>query len=190
MGICTEQRFLDFFKSLSRCREHNCRQNVWSLQWQHRMDTLSQTQYWFQTMPANLIDHTIQLSSGLKTLSLPFKMSKTHPLSPKLQLLAVILLGNPLHSSVFTFRKSKTTAKYKYFIDRWKIFCIRESENCYTPSVNSNLEFLCDLYKNACYYSRLSSTPSALSTMAHIDGYRKLSDHPFISTFMKGIYNH
>ena len=59
------------------------------------------TQYWFPTMLAHLIDHPIHLPSGLKALPLPFKPSKAHPLSPKLQLLAVIRSGNTLHSSVF-----------------------------------------------------------------------------------------
>ena len=45
------------------------------------------TQYWFPTMLAHLIDYLIQLPVGIKTLSLPFKPSKGHPLSPKLQFL-------------------------------------------------------------------------------------------------------
>ena len=67
------------------------------------------TQYWLPEMLAHLIDHPIQLSSGLKTLYLPFKPSKGHPLPPKLQLLAVILSGNPLHSSVFGEKLKKSS---------------------------------------------------------------------------------
>ena len=66
------------------------------------------TQYWFPTMLAHLIDHPIQFPSSLKTFSLPFKPSKAHPLSPKLHLLAVILSGNPLHSSVFREKLKKS----------------------------------------------------------------------------------
>ena len=62
-------------------------------------------------MLAHLVDHPIQLPSGLKTLSLPFKPSKAHPLSPKLQLLAVILSGNPLHSSVFQEKLKKSSSQ-------------------------------------------------------------------------------
>ena len=70
------------------------------------------TQYWFPTILAHLIDHPIQLPSVLKTLSLPFKPSKAHPLSPKLQLLAVILSGNPLHrSSVFPEKLKKSSSQ-------------------------------------------------------------------------------
>ena len=65
------------------------------------------TQHWFSTMFTHLIDHPIQLPSSLKILYLPFKQSKAHPLSPKLQLLAVILSGNPLHSLVFREKLKK-----------------------------------------------------------------------------------
>ena len=85
--------------------------------------------------------------------------------------------------------KPKTAVKYKSFIDRWKRFCIQGSENCYTPSMNSVLKFLYYLYKNGCYYTGLSSACSALSTIMLIEGYSKLSDHPLISKFMKGIYS-
>ena len=67
------------------------------------------TQYWFPTMLVHLIDHPVQLPSDLEILSLPFKPSKAHPLSPKLQLLAVILLGNDLHSLVFREKLKKSS---------------------------------------------------------------------------------
>ena len=67
------------------------------------------TQYWFPTMLVHLIDHPVQLPSDLEILSLPLKPSKAHPLSPKLQLLAVILSCNPLHSSVFREKLKKSS---------------------------------------------------------------------------------
>ena len=66
------------------------------------------TQYWLPTMLVHLIDHPIQLPSSLKTLSLLFKPLKSHP---KLQLLAVILLGNPLHNSVFRGKLKKSSSQ-------------------------------------------------------------------------------
>ena len=68
-------------------------------------------------------------------------------------------------------------------------FCIRGSENYYTPSVNIVLKVLYYLYKNGCYDSELSSVRSALSTIVHIEVYSKLSDHPLVSKFMRGFYN-
>ena len=53
------------------------------------------TQYWFPTMLPHLVDHHLQRHLGLKMLSLTFKPSEAHPLSPKLQLRALILLGKP-----------------------------------------------------------------------------------------------
>ena len=78
--------------------------------------------------------------------------------------------------------KSKTTVKYKSFIATWKIFCIWGSEY-------SALKFSYYLYKNGCCYPRLSSACSVLSTIVHIEGYSKPSDHPLISEVMKSIYN-
>ena len=156
------------------------------------------TQYWFPTMLAHLVDHAIQFPSGLKILSLPFKPSKrsltvseasTFSSHPIVQSLERFSLPREIEEVILAAWKPKTAAKYKSFIDRWKLFCIRGSENCYTPSVNSALKLLYYLYKNGCYYFGLSSARSALSTIVHIDGYSKLSDHPLISKFMKGIYN-
>ena len=67
------------------------------------------TQYWFPTMLVHLIDHPIQLPSDLEILFLSLKSSKAHSLSPKLQLLAVILLCNDLHSLVFREKLKKSS---------------------------------------------------------------------------------
>ena len=117
-----------------------------------------------------------------------FKVSvfSSHPIR---QSLAQFGLPREIEEVILAAWKPKTAAKYKSFIDRWKLFCIRGSENCYTPSVNSVLKFLYYLYQNGCYYSGLSSAHSALSTIVHIEGYSKLSDHSFISKFMEDIYN-
>ena len=69
------------------------------------------TQHWFPTMIAHLIDHPIQLPSGLKMFSLPSKPSQALPLSPKLQLLLVITSGIPLHSSVFQEKLKKPSSQ-------------------------------------------------------------------------------
>ena len=150
-------------------------------------------------MLSHLVHHLLQLQIGLKMLSLPYKPSNPRPLSPKLQLLAVIVLGNPLHSSAFQEklkRSSSQSGNLKLpqntnlsLSKKWKDFCLQERENCYTPSVNSILKILYYLYKNACYYSGLSYVCSALPTIVHIEGCSKLSDHPVISKFMKDIYN-
>ena len=115
-----------------------------------------------------------------------FSKASTFSSHPFGQSLAQFGLPREIEEVILAAWKPKTAAKYKSFIDRWELFCIRGSKNCYTPSVNSALYYL---YKNGCYYSGLSSTRSALSTIVHIEGYSKLSDHLLISKFMKDVYN-
>ena len=128
---------------------------------------------------------TIQTVESSPTVS----EASTFSSQPIGQFLAQFGLPREIEEVILAVWKPKTAAKYKSFIDRWKLFCVQGSENCYTPSVNSVLKFLYYLYKNSCYYSGLSSARSALSTIVHIEGYSKLSDYPLISKFMKGIYN-
>ena len=158
------------------------------------------------------MDSTVLVSnnahpSGRSPHSVPFRFKNTFPTiqtvknsptgseastfssHPIRQSLARFSLPTKIEEVIFAAWEPKTATKYKSFIDRWKLFCIRGSESCYTRSVNSVLKFLYYLYKNGCYYSGLFSARSALSTIVHIERCSKLSDHPLISKFMKGIYN-
>ena len=45
------------------------------------------------------------------------------------------------------------------------------------------------MYINGCLYSDLCAGRSALSSIVTIKGYTKLSEHSFISRYLKGIYN-
>ena len=45
------------------------------------------------------------------------------------------------------------------------------------------------MYINGCLCSGLCAAHSALSSIVTIKGYTKLSEHPFISRYLKGIYN-
>ena len=138
------------------------------------------TLFWFKNTLS-----TIQTVERSPTASEASTFSR-HPIG---QSLAQFGLRRETEEVILAAWKPKTAAKHKSFIDRWKLFCIRGSENCYTPSVNSLLKFLYYLYKNDCYYSGLSSACSALSTIVRIEGCSKLSGHPFIAKLMKGIYN-
>ena len=128
---------------------------------------------------------TIQIVKSSSTVSEASTFS-SHPIG---QSFTQFDLLKEIEEVILAAWKPKAAAKYKSFINRWKHFSIRGSENCYTPSVNSVLKFLYYLYENGCYYSGLSSARSALSTVVHFEGYSKLSDHPLISKFMKGICN-
>ena len=45
------------------------------------------------------------------------------------------------------------------------------------------------MYCNGCLYSGLCAARSVLSSLFTIKGYLKLSDHPLVSRYLKGIYN-
>ena len=100
-------------------------------------------------MLAHLIDHPIQLPSGLKMLSLPFKLSKPQPVS-EASTFKRHSIGQPLHCSAFTEKLKKSFSQSGNLklaqntnlslTDR-NLFCIRGTQNCYTTSVNSVLKF-------------------------------------------------
>ena len=51
------------------------------------------------------------------------------------------------------------------------------------------MAFLHGMHCNGCLYSGLCVARSALSSLITIKGCLKLSDHPHISRYLKGIYN-
>ena len=51
------------------------------------------------------------------------------------------------------------------------------------------LDFLHGIYKWRCRYSGICPARSALSNAATIPGYERMSNHPLISQYIKGIYN-
>ena len=58
-----------------------------------------------------------------------------------------------------------------------------------TPDINTVLSFMHGMYINGCLYSGLCAAHGALSSIVTIKGYTKLLEHPFISHYLKGIYN-
>ena len=54
-------------------------------------------------------------------------ISSNHPIGQTLQ--------REIEDVLLAAWKAKTAAKYKSFIDRWKLFSIQGSDNCYTTSV-------------------------------------------------------
>ena len=122
------------------------------------------TQYWFPTMLAHLINHPIQLPSGLKMLSLPFKPSKAHPLSLKLQLLAVVLLENPLHSLVFREKLKKSFSQPANLKLPQNTNLLLTDEKFFVyKRVKIVIHHFYYLYKIGCYYSGFACT--ALSSI-------------------------
>ena len=59
----------------------------------------------------------------------------------------------------------------------------------YIADVNTVLAFMHGMYLNRCLHSGLCAARNALSSVVTINGFIKLSDHPHISRYLKGIYN-
>ena len=66
---------------------------------------------------------------------------------------------------------------------------ISRNESPYSPDVTAVLAFLHGMYRSGCLYSGLCAARSALSSLITIKDYLKLSDHPLVSRYLKGICN-
>ena len=55
--------------------------------------------------------------------------------------------------------------------------------------VKNALDFLHGMYKRGCRYSGICTARSALFSTVTITGYERMSNHPLISRYVKGIYN-
>ena len=82
-----------------------------------------------------------------------------------------------------------TKSKYEAILKKWKQHALSRNEDAIDASVESVLPFLHGMYTKGCLYSGLCGARSALSSVACIKGFSKLSDHPMISRYLKGIFN-
>ena len=81
------------------------------------------------------------------------------------------------------------TPWYESVLRRWFIYASSRSTVTYTPDVNTVLSFMHGMYINGCLYSGLCAARSAFSSIVTIKVYTELSEHPFISRYLKGIYH-
>ena len=58
-----------------------------------------------------------------------------------------------------------------------------------TPSIENVLEFLSSLFDKGLSYSVINAAKSALSHIIFIPPYRKLTDHPLMTQYGKGVFN-
>ena len=82
-----------------------------------------------------------------------------------------------------------TRSRYESVLRRWYSFPISSYENPYSSDITPVLSFLHGMYCRVCLYSGLCTARSALSSSITTKRYLKLSDHPLISKYLKGIYN-
>ena len=83
--------------------------------------------------------------------------------------------------------RTTTRCRYDSVLRRWCIYASLRNMDSYTPDVNTVLSIMHGMYINGCLYSSLCAARSALSSIVTIEGYTKLSEHPFISRYQKGI---
>ena len=85
--------------------------------------------------------------------------------------------------------RDTTQSKFEAILKKWKQHALPGNEDPIDTSVESVLSFLRGMYAKGCLYSRLCVARSALSSVVCIKGFSKLSDHPIILRYLKGILN-
>ena len=85
--------------------------------------------------------------------------------------------------------RPSTRSRYEPVLKRWHRYAISSNEDPYSPDVNTVLTFMHGMYLSGCLYSGLCAACSALSSVVTFRGYLKLSEHPLVSRYLKGIYN-
>ena len=85
--------------------------------------------------------------------------------------------------------RDSTRGKYESILKKWELYCGQRDENPFEVHINIILEFLTDMFEQGNSYSYISSARSALASIMSVKGFNKLSDHPLISRFIKGVYH-
>ena len=87
-----------------------------------------------------------------------------------------------------SWRKS-TRERYNSVLQQWHDFCGREETNYLLPDVISVLKCFTKLYEKGCQYRSITLACSALASVVTLRGYTRLSDHPLIKRFIKGVFH-
>ena len=85
--------------------------------------------------------------------------------------------------------RTSTRSRYESVLKRWKCYAISRNENPYITNIDTVLKFLHGMYNDGCLYSGLCAARSALASVVTIKGFVKLSDHPLLVRYLKGIFN-
>ena len=67
-------------------------------------------------------------------------------------------------------------------------FCRERKVNKYSPTINQALSFLKSMQDKGLSYSAINTARSALSTVVSIPECHTFGTHPFVTRFMKGVY--
>ena len=85
--------------------------------------------------------------------------------------------------------QTSSRSRYESVLKRWKSFALSWNENPYITNIDSILKFLHGMYNDGCLYSGLCAAWSALAGVVSIKGFAKLSNHPLLVRYLKGIFN-
>ena len=85
--------------------------------------------------------------------------------------------------------RTSTRSRYESVLKRWKYYAISRNENPYITNIDSVLKFLHGMYNDDCLYSGLCAARGTLASVVTIKGFAKLSDHPLLVRYLKGIFN-
>ena len=96
--------------------------------------------------------------------------------------------ANEMKKIIFDSWRIKTKTWYEGVLKKWRNHCLQRNENSYITDIKSVL-FLHCMNKNGCLYSGICVARSSLSSFVMIEDYDKLSSHPLITKFVKGIFN-
>lgn len=68
------------------------------------------------------------------------------------------------------------------------MFCSSRGINPISASLKDGLEFLHDRYENGLSYSAINTARSALSTIIFLPDGSYFGNHPFVTRFLKGVF--
>ena len=85
--------------------------------------------------------------------------------------------------------RDTTTSQYELVLRQWKNYCRQKGVDRLFTDVKNVLDFFHGMYKRGCRLSGICAARSALSSAVTIPGYERMSNHPLISRYVKGIYN-
>ena len=151
-----------------------------------------------------LVFHDVKITSKLScttaTKHLDFAMEQINatPIVPKNEVVGNSIIRQafrntsipPEIANVITdWRRTTTKWLYESVLGRWVIYATSRNTDPYIADVNIVLAFFHGIYLNGCFYSGLCAALSALSSVVTISRFIKLSGHPLISQYLKGIYN-
>ena len=85
--------------------------------------------------------------------------------------------------------RASTRGRYDSIMRGWGTFCAERKIDSVCPTINDILAFLTHLYGQGKEYNTIVMTKSVLSSIIHVPGVGKISQHPLVKRLLKGVFN-